>query len=283
MLSGSVLNCKGEEIMKNKIKNALNSIFGIHSPSKNIPIVDEMAFHHTAPVLSKELKEALYKGTPISPIKMENVHEKSKDEPEEWIWVEGYKGTDKDMKCRDYQFELGKQHDMPEGEKIEECRNGFHLCEKLRQVFSYYDVCDGNRFFKVKALVRKKDYDECRKPSFYIFSYGSMRDKLVSKSIIFTEELTVDEILKVKLNGWVDVDLELWSDESKQIAIDNGVSVAVHKYKTAHLIELGYSEALARFILNNHKYNIACEVAAIPEDISMDVRIAMIFAGCEDD
>lgn len=35
---------------------------------------------------------------------------------EKWIWVDGYKGTDKDMKCRGYQYEFGKQFDIPEGE-----------------------------------------------------------------------------------------------------------------------------------------------------------------------
>lgn len=26
---------------------------------------------------------------------------------EEWIWIDGFKGTDSDMKCRDYQFRIG--------------------------------------------------------------------------------------------------------------------------------------------------------------------------------
>lgn len=66
---------------------------------------------------------------------------------EEWIWVESYKGTDKDMKCRDYQYELGVQYDMPEGQTIKECESGFHLCLSLKDVYGYYDISDGHRFF----------------------------------------------------------------------------------------------------------------------------------------
>lgn len=267
--------------MKKKIKNALNSMFGIHRPSKNIPIVDEMSFHYSIPQLTKEQKEALYKGTPISPIKMENAHEKSKDEPEEWIWVEGYKGTDKDMKCRDYQFELGKQFDMSGDAKIEECQSGFHLCKELKDVFFYYRVGEGNRFFKVKALVRKKDFEENKRLTSWYLPIRS--DKLVSKSIIFVEELTVDEILKVKLNGFENINFESWSDELKQLAINIDVADAINKYRKSHLIELGYSEALTMFIMSEGKYDRACEIAAIPEEISIDVRIAMIFIGCDDD
>ena len=41
-----------------------------------------------------------------------------KEESEKWIWVEGYKGTDPEMKCRDFQFELGEEY--TEKGKIEE-------------------------------------------------------------------------------------------------------------------------------------------------------------------
>ena len=47
---------------------------------------------------------------------------------EEWIWVEGYKGTDADMRCRGYQYEFDKQFDIPENEEVEMCKKGFHLC-----------------------------------------------------------------------------------------------------------------------------------------------------------
>ena len=40
-----------------------------------------------------------------------HVEKDEKKESEEWVWVNGYKGTDKDMKCRDFQYEMHKQID----------------------------------------------------------------------------------------------------------------------------------------------------------------------------
>ena len=114
---------------------------------------------------------------------------------EEWVWVEGYKGTGKNMCCREFQYELNRQFDMPEDVNIEECENGFHLCLNLHDVFGYYKIGNGHRFFKVKALVRKSDKEKYGKfindeLGWYIGKY----DKIVAKSIIFISELTIDEV-----------------------------------------------------------------------------------------
>ena len=37
-----------------------------------------------------------------------------------------YKGFDKDLKCRDFQYEIGKEY---EEERAEICDTGFHACE----------------------------------------------------------------------------------------------------------------------------------------------------------
>ena len=47
-----------------------------------------------------------------------------------------YKGFDKNMKCRDFQFEIGKEF---ETEKAKACEYGFHACENPIDIFSYYD------------------------------------------------------------------------------------------------------------------------------------------------
>ena len=54
-----------------------------------------------------------------------------------------YKGTDKDMKCRSFQFELGKEY-VEEEAKL--CDKGFHGCEYPLDVFAYYAPAD-SRFF----------------------------------------------------------------------------------------------------------------------------------------
>ena len=57
-----------------------------------------------------------------------------------------YKGTDKNMKCRGFQYELGKEY---ETDKAQACKEGFHACEYPLDVFSYYNPA-GNRFFVVE-------------------------------------------------------------------------------------------------------------------------------------
>ena len=54
-----------------------------------------------------------------------------------------YKGTDKDMKCRGFQFELGKEY-VEEEAKL--CEKGFHGCEYPLDVFAHYAPAD-SRFF----------------------------------------------------------------------------------------------------------------------------------------
>ena len=48
-----------------------------------------------------------------------------------------FKGFDKDLKCRGFQYEIGKTYSIPE--KPEVCAEGFHCCTKLSDVFCYYE------------------------------------------------------------------------------------------------------------------------------------------------
>ena len=50
--------------------------------------------------------------------------------------ITGFKGFDKDLKCRDYQYEVGKEFE--EKGKIKACSNGFHFCENPFDVLGYY-------------------------------------------------------------------------------------------------------------------------------------------------
>jgi hypothetical protein len=50
--------------------------------------------------------------------------------------ITGFKGFDKDLKCRNYQYEVGKEFE--EKGKIEACSKGFHFCENPFDVLGYY-------------------------------------------------------------------------------------------------------------------------------------------------
>ena len=49
--------------------------------------------------------------------------------------IKSYKGFDKDMTCRGFQYEEGKEY---ETDKAEACKAGFHACEYPLDVFNYY-------------------------------------------------------------------------------------------------------------------------------------------------
>jgi hypothetical protein len=61
--------------------------------------------------------------------------------------IVAYKGFDKDLKCRDFQYEVGKEYEEP---KAKACESGFHACEQPLDVFNYYHPKDGSRFCVVE-------------------------------------------------------------------------------------------------------------------------------------
>ena len=66
--------------------------------------------------------------------------------------IKGFKGFDKDLKCRDFQYEVGKEYST---DKAITCKTGFHYCENPFDVFQYYAPCDNtgnlNRFCEVEG------------------------------------------------------------------------------------------------------------------------------------
>ena len=60
--------------------------------------------------------------------------------------IKSYKGFDKDLKCRCFQYEIGKEYEEPEADV---CHAGFHACERPLDVFNHY--CPVNsRFCEVE-------------------------------------------------------------------------------------------------------------------------------------
>ena len=66
------------------------------------------------------------------------------------------KGFDKDLKCRGYQFEVGKTYDTgAKDNELDLCSDKvFHYCNSLRNVHGYYSVNpdDHNRFCEIEVL-----------------------------------------------------------------------------------------------------------------------------------
>ena len=61
--------------------------------------------------------------------------------------IKSYKGFDKDMQCRGFQYEVGKEYEM-DGE-IKCCNRGFHACKSPLEVWDHYDMLN-SRFAEVE-------------------------------------------------------------------------------------------------------------------------------------
>ena len=66
--------------------------------------------------------------------------------------IKAYKGFDKNLQCRGFQYEVGKEYEM-DG-KIEVCERGFHACESPLEVLDHYPIfkndLEKNRFCEVE-------------------------------------------------------------------------------------------------------------------------------------
>ena len=72
--------------------------------------------------------------------------------------IKGYKGFNKDMMCRGFQYEEGKEY---ETDKAEVCEKGFHACEYPLDCFSYYTPAESvyHEVEQSGEISRKKDED----------------------------------------------------------------------------------------------------------------------------
>ena len=61
--------------------------------------------------------------------------------------ITSYKGFDKNMECRGFKYEVGKEYEM-DGE-IKCCNRGFHACKSPIEVWDYYDMLN-SRFAEVE-------------------------------------------------------------------------------------------------------------------------------------
>lgn len=196
-----------------------------------------------------------------------------KHEEEEWIWVDGYKGTKSDMTAsQDFQYKLSEMYSMDEDVKIEVCKNGFHFCRDLKDVFEYYHIKKSNRFFKVRALVRKKDYEKYGTVVQKTGLFGRMEeriDKLVAKKIILERELTLDEIFFE--DKYAD-----WTEDEKKLAVAEGCRAVLVNRKARELVEVGYSEAFAKYISESDNMTKKALAVASQPGLSMDMKVFAI-------
>lgn len=204
---------------------------------------------------------------------------------EEWVYVEGIKGMTKDMKGYDnFQFEVGKTY-IKDG-LIEICKNGFHLSLNLDDVLNHYGLCRGNRFFKVRALVRKEDLDNygtvTEVDNFFYGKQKIIKDKLVSKEIEILEEFSDEELfeeykkMESGKSRWIE-DI----DDFKYCRKHGENKLAEDKLNVK-LIVLGINELLVKILTRDFDSIKSREIfvdyveALSKENISRDIFIYLI-------
>ena len=108
--------------------------------------------------------------------------------------MKGYKGFDKDLKCRDMQYEVGKTYEEDEAKL---CKKGLHFCEAPLDVFGYYAPVD-SRYCEVEAdgVTDDKDNDS----------------KRVAKKLTIGAEIGIPGLIKAHIN-WVNEHID---EEKKQ-------------------------------------------------------------------
>lgn len=80
--------------------------------------------------------------------------------PQEFSVTKSYKGFDKDLKCRDFQYEIGGTYQQEAPPQV--CGSGFHSCQHPLDVLSFYSNTNGNRYCAVSnfgALSKSLDGD----------------------------------------------------------------------------------------------------------------------------
>jgi hypothetical protein len=76
--------------------------------------------------------------------------------------IKSYKGFDKDLKCRGFQYEIGKEYEQ--NGNIIVCENGFHACENPFDVLDYYGNFLEDRYCEVEQF-GKLDGNGCKNAS----------------------------------------------------------------------------------------------------------------------
>ena len=100
--------------------------------------------------------------------------------------IKAYKGFNQDFKCRDMQYEVGKEYEHDGSIKC--CDSGFHACENPLDVLDYYDIVD-SRFAEVEL---SGDIDKERERD-------SNDTKLCASKIAVKAELKLADFIKLSV------------------------------------------------------------------------------------
>lgn len=160
--------------------------------------------------------------------------------------MKGYKGFDKDWKCRDKQYEVGKTYEEAEARL---CNKGLHFCENPFDVFNYYSPSNQSRYAVVEAenVTDEKDSDT----------------KRVAKKLTIKTELNLIGIVKagmeyIKEHINVEKIKEKAFDESTAATSGDRSTAATSGYRSTAIVEGEDSVAIALGARSKAKGALGC-------------------------
>ena len=103
--------------------------------------------------------------------------------------MKAYKGFDKDLKCRGYQYQIGGEYTE---DSAELCKRGFHACELPHDIFNYYAPAE-SRFCKVDLDATDEQNSE-----------DSEDSKQVGTRIKIGSEISAADIAKISVKAFFD-------------------------------------------------------------------------------
>ena len=151
--------------------------------------------------------------------------------------MKGYKGFDKDWKCRDMQYEVGKTYEEAEARL---CNKGLHFCENPFDVFNYYSPSNQSRYAVVEAenVTDEKDSDT----------------KRVAKKLTIKTELNLIGIVKA---GMEYIKEHINVEKIKEKAFDRSTA-ATSGYRSTAIVEGKDSVAIALGAQSKAKGALGC-------------------------
>jgi len=113
-----------------------------------------------------------------------------------------YKGFDKDLKCRGFQYEIGKTYELSEKPVV--CKKGFHCCTKLSDVFEHYPLWHWSQEYVAGAFRWKNSKSSNRfclvevLGEFDIDPGIAMKiNKLATNKIKIVRELSIEDMIEI--------------------------------------------------------------------------------------
>ena len=124
--------------------------------------------------------------------------------------ITSYKAFDKNMQCRGFQYEVGKEYEM-DGE-IECCNRGFHACKSPIEVWNYYDMLN-SRYAEVEQSGKiEKEENSTKVCSSHIKIKAELKlADIINIGVEWLKDITSPS--KVKTGGYLNDN----GDKEKQI------------------------------------------------------------------